>query len=83
VPAVILQPTAAARSEAHAFPLADRSILKTKQTLWFAYNVGDSPANMACSNDAAIQAIQAHFLQGGFDLEALLWEEQEQHADFY
>lgn len=83
VPAVILQPNAAARTEDHAFPLVDRSILKTKQTLWFAYNVGDSPANTACTNDAASQAIQHHFQQKGFDLEAVLRDEQERHADFY
>lgn len=77
VPAVILQPNAAAKTNELAFPMVSPEPLETKQTLWFAYN---GPSG---GNDSAAQALQAYWQIRGFDFAAVLAEEQERQADFY
>ncbi|QNI71245.1 glycosyltransferase [Cyanobium sp. NS01] len=77
VQAVILQPNAAAKTKELAFPAASREPIAQKQTLWHAFN---GPAG---GNDDAVVAVQAYWQARGFDLAALLAEEQERQADFY
>lgn len=77
VQAVILQPNAAAKTNELAFPAASPAPIAEKQTLWHAYN---GPAG---GNDDAVVAVQAYWQARGFDLAALLADEQEQQADFY
>ena len=83
VPTVILQPNAAAKTKELAFPSASELLTQEQSSLWFAYNAPDSKAGSGCSNDAATEAIDAYFRARGFDLQALLRQEQEQQADFY
>jgi hypothetical protein len=77
VKAVILQPNAAANTNELAFPAASPEPIAGEQTLWHQYN---GPAG---GNDEAVQAVQAYWQARGFDLAALLAEEQERQADFY
>jgi hypothetical protein len=77
VEAVILQPNAAANTNELAFPAASPEPIAGEQTLWHQYN---GPAG---GNDEAVQAVQAYWQARGFDLAALLAEEQERQADFY
>lgn len=77
VPAVILQPNAAANTEELAFPAANSEPLAQEHTLWHRYN---GPCG---GNDLAAAAVQAYWQARGFDLAGLLAEEQEQLADFY
>jgi hypothetical protein len=77
VGAVILQPNAAAKTNELAFPAASPEPIAQEQTLWHQYN---GPAG---GNDEAVQAVQAYWQARGFDLVALLAEEQERQADFY
>lgn len=77
VPAVILQPNAAAKTNELAFPAASPEPIAQEQTLWHAYN---GPAG---GNNEAVQAVQAYWQARGFDLAELLAEEQERQADFY
>jgi hypothetical protein len=81
VPAMILQPNAAARTAELAFPTADGSEPYAATSLWFAYNAAS--ADPERGNDAAVQAIDAYFRAGGFDLAQRLRLEREEHADFY
>jgi hypothetical protein len=77
VQAVILQPNAAAKTNELAFPAASPEPIAQEQTLWHAYN---GPVG---GNDEAAMAVQAYWQARGFDLAALLAEEQERQADFY
>ena len=77
VQAVILQPNAAANTNELAFPAASPEPIEEEKTLWHAYN---GPAG---GNDEAAMAVQAYWQARGFDLAALLAEEQERQADFY
>jgi hypothetical protein len=77
VPAVILQPNAAAKTNELAFPAASPEPITQKQTLWHAYNGPEG------GNDEMVVAVQAYWQARGFDLAALLAEEQERQADFY
>jgi hypothetical protein len=77
VEAVILQPNAAAKTNELAFPAASPEPIAQEQTLWHQYNGPDG------GNDEAVQAVQAYWQARGFDLAALLAEEQERQADFY
>jgi hypothetical protein len=77
VPAVILQPNAAAKTNELAFPAASAEPIAQEKTLWHAYN---GPAG---GNDEATVAVQAYWQARGFDFAALLAEEQERQADFY
>ncbi len=77
VPAVILQPNAAAKTNELAFPAASPEPIAEEQTLWHQYN---GPSG---GNDQAVLALQAYWQARGFDLAALLAEEQERQADFY
>ena len=83
VPTVILQPNAAAKTNELAFPSASSLPAHQHPSLWFAYNAPDAKAGSSGSNDAATEAIDAYFRARGFDLQALLRQEQEQQADFY
>ena len=77
VKAVILQPNAAAKTNELAFPAASPEPIAQEQTLWHQYN---GPAG---GNDEAVMALQAYWQARGFDLSALLREEQEREVDFY
>lgn len=77
IKAVILQPNAAAKTNELAFPAAGPEPIREGQTLWHQYN---GPAG---GNDEAAHAVQAYWQARGFDLAALLKEEQEKEADFY
>lgn len=77
IPAVILQPNAAAKTDELAFPAASPEPVAQNQTLWHAYN------SQADGNDEAALALQGYWRARGFDLASLLAEEQERLADFY
>jgi hypothetical protein len=83
VPSVILQPNAAAKTKELAFPSASSLPAHQQPSLWFAYNAPDAEGGSGGSNHAATEAIDAYFRARGFDLQALLRQEQEQQADFY
>ncbi len=83
VPAVILQPNAAARTDDLAFPTADKNYLKRRETLWHAYNSPNASDADASSNTPAVHAISAYFAKRDFDLTDILRSEQEANADFY
>ncbi|MEB3168070.1 MAG: hypothetical protein VKK97_04985, partial [Synechococcaceae cyanobacterium] len=83
VPAVILQPNAAAKTQELAFPGASQRLAQEQPSLWQAYNAPDAAAGPGGNNDAAVEAVDAYFRSRGFDLQAKLREEQEQLADFY
>ena len=83
VPAVILQPNAAARTAELAFPTACASRDYAAASLWFTYNAAEAPAAERGGNDAAVRAIDAYFRCSGFDLAEKLRQEQELQADFY
>jgi hypothetical protein len=83
VPAVILQPNAAAKTQELAFPGASQQPVQEQPSLWQAYNAPDAAGGPGGNNDAAVEAVDAYFRSRGFDLQAKLREEQEQLADFY
>jgi hypothetical protein len=76
VQAVILQPNAVVKKKL-SFPEASPEPSAQKQTLWQQYN------GVAGGNDETVQTVQAYWQTRGFDLAALLAEEQERLADFY
>jgi hypothetical protein len=82
VPAVILQPNAAARTHELAFPTADGSKEYADASLWQKFNArqGDQAAG---GNDRQIQAIDAFFMAIGFNLPNVLSQEFEDEADLY
>jgi hypothetical protein len=82
VPAVILQPSAAAFTKRLAFPTAEDSDKFAQESLWFAYNT-HKPRVGQLSNDLQIQAIDAFFMNQGFSLVDLLRTEFEQQSDLY
>jgi hypothetical protein len=77
IPAVILQPNAVALTHRLAFPAASRRLRHGRHSLWHAMN------RRPGGNDQALQAVQAHWQAQGFDLAALIADEQEQWGDFY
>ena len=83
VPAVILQPNAAANTRELAFPSASAVPIEQQDTLWFAYNAPEAQDPSRGGNDAATAAIHTYFRERGFDLEAALRQEMEEQADFY
>ena len=83
IPAVILQPNAAARTEELAFPRASERPAQQEPSLWFAYNVAPCGDGGFGGNDRAGEAISAYFQARGFDLLTALRQEQEELADFY
>jgi hypothetical protein len=83
VPAVILQPNAAAKTQELAFPGASQQPVQEQPSLWHAYNAPDAAGGPGGNNDAAVETVDAYFRSRGFDLQAKLREEQEQLADFY
>ena len=83
VPAVILQPNAAAKTQELAFPGASQRPDQEQPSLWQAYNAPDAAGGPGGNNDAAVEAVDAYFRSRGFDLQAKLREEQEKLADFY
>ena len=82
-PAVILQPNAVAKTDELAFPRVSDRPAQEQPSLWFAYNAPEAPESAIHGNDAASEAIHCYFRARGFDLEALLRQEQEDQADFY
>ena len=83
VPAVILQPNAAAKTQELAFPGASQRPAQEQPSLWQAYNAPDAAAGPGGNNDAAVEAVDAYFRSRGFDLQSRLRQEQEELADFY
>ena len=81
--AVILQPNAVAKTNELAFPSASDRPAQEQPSLWFAYNAPEAPESAIHGNDAASEVIHCYFRARGFDLEALLRQEQEDQADFY
>jgi len=77
VQAVILQPNACAQTKELAFQAVSSEPSAQEQSLWNAYNSG------AGGNDDAVVLEQAYWQARGFDLAALLADEQERQADFY
>jgi hypothetical protein len=82
-PAVILQPNAVAKTKELAFPSASDKPAKEQPSLWFAFNSPEAPESAIHGNDTASGVIQSYFRAMGFDLEAILRQEQEDQADFY
>jgi hypothetical protein len=83
IKAVILQPNAVAKTNELAFPSASDKPVQEQPSLWFAYNAPEAPEGAIHGNDAASEAIHCYFRARGFNLEALLRQEQEEQADFY
>ncbi|MFZ0407711.1 MAG: exostosin family protein [Cyanobium sp.] len=82
-PAVILQSNAAAKANELAFPNASPVSAEEQPSLWLAYNAPEAAEGGSGGHDAACKAIHTYFRTRGFDLEALLRQEQEEKADFY
>ena len=80
VPAVILQPNAAAKTQELAFPSASALQADQGASLWFAYNSAEGSSE---GNNLATALIASYFQARGFDLEASLLAEREACADFY
>jgi len=82
IAASILQPNAAALTQAYSFPSAAAGSDEASTSLWFAYNAPEASRGTG-SNDVAVAAIDAYFRAAGFDLAAVLRQERERHAEFY
>jgi hypothetical protein len=83
IKAVILQPNSVAKTNELAFTSASDKPPQEQPSLWFAYNAAEAPEGAIHGNDAASETIHCYFRARGFDLEALLRQEQEDQADFY
>lgn len=83
VPAVILQPNAAAKTQELAFPGASQRPAQEQPSLWQAYNAPDAADGPGGNNDTAVEAVDAYFRSRGFNLQSKLRQEQEELADFY
>ncbi|MFZ0407714.1 MAG: hypothetical protein WAM11_06345, partial [Cyanobium sp.] len=77
VPAVILQPNAAATTQVLTFPSASAKPATEQPSLWLAYNAPEAAGEADRGKTAAIKSVEAYFRTRGFDFEAAIRKEQE------